>query len=137
MGAQAGPLPLSPLPPLLPLQRPLDVHNPLLAMTLRRWMRNHGKVRRRWPPAVRCRALHLRCLLARNSPPGHFTPPAALWQTVKPKLTEEQAANLKMCFSMMDADGSGAIDADELSAAFKVRRAGRGCQRAAGPVQEA
>lgn len=41
-------------------------------------------------------------------------------QTVKPKLTEEQTANLKVCFKMMDADGSGAIDADELHAAFKV-----------------
>ena len=42
-------------------------------------------------------------------------------QTVKPKLTEEQTANLEMCFRMMDADGSGAIDADELDAAFKAR----------------
>lgn len=43
-----------------------------------------------------------------------------LLQTVKPKLTEEQKANLRTCFRMMDADGSGAIDAEELGAAFKL-----------------
>ncbi|EFN54297.1 hypothetical protein CHLNCDRAFT_14319, partial [Chlorella variabilis] len=36
------------------------------------------------------------------------------------KLTEEQKANLRTCFRMMDADGSGAIDAEELGAAFKL-----------------
>lgn len=41
-------------------------------------------------------------------------------QTVKPKLSEEQKANLRMCFKMMDADGSGNIDAQELDAAFKL-----------------
>ncbi|PRW60018.1 EF hand [Chlorella sorokiniana] len=41
-------------------------------------------------------------------------------KTVRPKLTEEQKANLKTCFKYMDADGSGAIDAEELDAAFKL-----------------
>ena len=50
---------------------------------------------------------------------AHCHPPCAL-QTVKPKLTEEQKANLRMCFRMMDADGSGAIDAEELDAAFRL-----------------
>ena len=39
-------------------------------------------------------------------------------QTTRPKLTDEQKAQLKTCFELMDADGSGAIDADELMDAF-------------------
>lgn len=45
--------------------------------------------------------------------------PAAA-QALRPKLSEEQQHQLEECFELMDADGSGAIDADELSAAFKV-----------------
>eukprot|EP00887_Chlorella_sp_A99_P006580 scaffold3.g6580.t1 len=41
-------------------------------------------------------------------------------KTVKPKLTAEQQANLRLCFKMMDADGSGAVDAEELESAFKL-----------------
>jgi Ca2+-binding EF-hand superfamily protein len=42
-------------------------------------------------------------------------------QALRPKLTEEQKEQLLECFDLMDADGSGAIDADEMGAAFKVR----------------
>jgi hypothetical protein len=45
---------------------------------------------------------------------------AAAAQALRPKLSEEQQHQLEECFELMDADGSGAIDADELSAAFKV-----------------
>jgi centrin-1 len=41
-------------------------------------------------------------------------------QTARPKLTDEQKSQLKTCFELMDADGSGAIDADELSDAFEL-----------------
>lgn len=41
-------------------------------------------------------------------------------QAVKPKLTALQKAELLECFELMDGDGSGAIDAPELSAAFKL-----------------
>jgi Ca2+-binding EF-hand superfamily protein len=41
-------------------------------------------------------------------------------RTVRPKLTDEQKQQLKECFELMDQDGSGAIDADELGAAFKL-----------------
>ena len=40
---------------------------------------------------------------------------------MRPKLTAEQTEQLAQCFDLMDADGSGAIDAEELGAAFKVR----------------
>lgn len=43
-------------------------------------------------------------------------------QTLRPKLNDEQKQQLEECFELMDADGSGAIDADELGAAFKVTR---------------
>jgi len=36
-----------------------------------------------------------------------------LLQALRPKLTEEQQQQLAECFELMDADGSGAIDADE------------------------
>ena len=38
---------------------------------------------------------------------------------MRPKLTAEQTEQLAQCFDLMDADGSGAIDAEELGAAFK------------------
>jgi hypothetical protein len=41
-------------------------------------------------------------------------------QALRPKLSEEQKEQLLECFDLMDADGSGAIDADEMGAAFKV-----------------
>jgi Ca2+-binding EF-hand superfamily protein len=41
-------------------------------------------------------------------------------QALRPKLNDEQKQQLEECFELMDADGSGAIDADELGAAFKV-----------------
>lgn len=41
-------------------------------------------------------------------------------QNTRPKLTDEQKAELKVCFDLMDADGSGSIDADELSDAFEL-----------------
>ena len=39
---------------------------------------------------------------------------------VRPKLTKTQLEQLTECFGLMDADGSGAIDADELGAALKL-----------------
>lgn len=44
---------------------------------------------------------------------------------VKPKLTQEERLQLEECFELMDTDGSGAVDADELDAAFKVRESAR------------
>mmetsp|Transcript_21994 Transcript_21994/g.48014 ORF Transcript_21994/g.48014 Transcript_21994/m.48014 type:complete len:464 (+) Transcript_21994:254-1645(+) len=49
----------------------------------------------------------------------------ALWlrkhgKAVKPKLSKEQLDQLKECFNLMDQDGSGAIDVEELGAAFKL-----------------
>lgn len=41
-------------------------------------------------------------------------------QALRPKLTQGQKEQLMECFDLMDADGSGAIDADEMGAAFKV-----------------
>ena len=41
-------------------------------------------------------------------------------QAVRPKLSQEQHAQLKLCFQLMDEDGSGNIDGSELSNAFKV-----------------
>eukprot|EP01023_Acetabularia_acetabulum_P047246 TRINITY_DN4969_c0_g1_i4.p3 TRINITY_DN4969_c0_g1~~TRINITY_DN4969_c0_g1_i4.p3 ORF type:complete len:166 (-),score=41.51 TRINITY_DN4969_c0_g1_i4:284-781(-) len=38
----------------------------------------------------------------------------------KPKLSDAQREQLQECFELMDQDGSGAIDADELGAAFKL-----------------
>lgn len=40
----------------------------------------------------------------------------------KPKLSSEMRQQLEECFELMDTDGSGAVDVDELDAAFKVRR---------------
>lgn len=45
-------------------------------------------------------------------------------KTVRPKLRSDQLRTLKQCFEMMDGDGSGAIDADELYEAFQVSRTG-------------
>lgn len=42
-------------------------------------------------------------------------------RTIRPRMTPQQVADMKLCFEMMDEDGSGAIDIDELSQAFKVR----------------
>ncbi|KAG2496580.1 hypothetical protein HYH03_005402 [Edaphochlamys debaryana] len=39
---------------------------------------------------------------------------------IKPKLSDDQKQQLKECFELMDQDGSGAIDAEELGAAFKL-----------------
>eukprot|EP00199_Chlamydomonas_sp_CCMP681_P005315 CAMPEP_0119111754 /NCGR_PEP_ID=MMETSP1180-20130426/37174_1 /TAXON_ID=3052 ORGANISM="Chlamydomonas cf sp, Strain CCMP681" /NCGR_SAMPLE_ID=MMETSP1180 /ASSEMBLY_ACC=CAM_ASM_000741 /LENGTH=108 /DNA_ID=CAMNT_0007098917 /DNA_START=134 /DNA_END=457 /DNA_ORIENTATION=+ len=41
-------------------------------------------------------------------------------KTVRPKLSSEQKQQLRECFELMDQDGSGAIDAEELGAAFKL-----------------
>lgn len=59
--------------------------------------------------------------LARQATSSH--PPRAPPQNMlRPRLTPEQRAQLVECFGLMDADGSGAIDADEMGAAFKARR---------------
>ncbi|MCO5558313.1 hypothetical protein L7F22_011893 [Adiantum nelumboides] len=41
-------------------------------------------------------------------------------KTVRPELTKKQKQELKECFDLIDADGSGAIDAEELVTAFNV-----------------
>eukprot|EP00798_Chlamydomonas_sp_ICE-L_P009789 gene9789-7675_t len=41
-------------------------------------------------------------------------------KNVKPKLSHQQKHEFKECFSLMDEDGSGAIDLEELDAAFKL-----------------
>eukprot|EP00798_Chlamydomonas_sp_ICE-L_P016231 gene16231-22397_t len=41
-------------------------------------------------------------------------------KAVRSKLTDQQKAELLECFKLMDEDGSGAIDGDELGAAFKL-----------------
>eukprot|EP00798_Chlamydomonas_sp_ICE-L_P031497 gene31497-6685_t len=39
-------------------------------------------------------------------------------KAVRPKLTESQKQELQHCFKLMDGDGSGAIDAEELASAI-------------------
>jgi len=39
---------------------------------------------------------------------------------VRPKLTREQRLELMECFELIDEDGSGAIELDELMEAFKL-----------------
>lgn len=41
-------------------------------------------------------------------------------KVVRPELTKKQKQELKECFDLIDADGSGAIDAEELVTAFNV-----------------
>ena len=41
-------------------------------------------------------------------------------RTVRPRIGPKKVEELKLCFEMMDEDGSGAIDIEELSEAFKV-----------------
>ena len=39
---------------------------------------------------------------------------------VRPSLSKQERAQLAECFALMDGDGSGAIDVDELHSAFKI-----------------
>ena len=41
-------------------------------------------------------------------------------RAVRPSLTKQERAQLAECFALMDGDGSGAIDVDELYRAFRV-----------------
>lgn len=41
-------------------------------------------------------------------------------RAVHPSLTEAERAQLKECFALMDGDGSGAIDVNELYKAFRI-----------------
>ncbi len=41
-------------------------------------------------------------------------------QIPRRKLSDEQKEQLKLCFELMDADGSGAIDDEEMGSAFKA-----------------
>ncbi|KAK2079867.1 hypothetical protein QBZ16_002262 [Prototheca wickerhamii] len=41
-------------------------------------------------------------------------------RTVRPRIGPKKVEELKLCFQMMDEDGSGAIDIEELSEAFKA-----------------
>lgn len=44
----------------------------------------------------------------------------AMPQPVKPRLTEQQARDLRLCYNLIDLDKGGSIDVDELDTAFKV-----------------
>lgn len=108
----------------------MEVVNPVLSFAIRHWMTKHGKVGA--------------ALEGVRSPDTAFPapqlvgcPPAApLLQAVKPKLSEEQKANMRTCFRMMDADGGGTIDAEELGAAFKLLGLGVSCREVANVLQE-
>lgn len=39
---------------------------------------------------------------------------------MKPRLTEEQVRDLRLCYNLIDLDHGGSIDIDELDTAFKV-----------------
>lgn len=108
-------------------QVPLERATPLLACAVTKWLRAHGKVRmlagckvgpvpnrgsalRPWPlllphvvggqPAASALARPAACS-------GHwydYDLPNTM-QTVRPKLTDDQKANLKTCFKYMDAGG--------------------------------
>ena len=39
---------------------------------------------------------------------------------VRPELSKQERVQLQECFALMDGDGSGAIDVDELYSAFKI-----------------
>ena len=41
-------------------------------------------------------------------------------KAIRPELTRAELDELEECFTMIDADGSGAIDVDELYKAFKM-----------------
>lgn len=41
-------------------------------------------------------------------------------KAVRPTLSKQERAQLTECFQLMDGDGSGAIDVDELHSAFKI-----------------
>ena len=41
-------------------------------------------------------------------------------KAIRPELTRSELDELEECFVMIDADGSGAIDVDELHKAFKM-----------------
>eukprot|EP00195_Chlamydomonas_chlamydogama_P012417 CAMPEP_0202908874 /NCGR_PEP_ID=MMETSP1392-20130828/47499_1 /ASSEMBLY_ACC=CAM_ASM_000868 /TAXON_ID=225041 /ORGANISM="Chlamydomonas chlamydogama, Strain SAG 11-48b" /LENGTH=157 /DNA_ID=CAMNT_0049598399 /DNA_START=254 /DNA_END=724 /DNA_ORIENTATION=+ len=41
-------------------------------------------------------------------------------KAIRPKLTQQQKEELQQAFRLMDEDGSGAIDVDELGSAFKL-----------------
>lgn len=39
---------------------------------------------------------------------------------VRPELSKQERAQLQECFALMDGDGSGSIDVEELHSAFKI-----------------
>ena len=41
-------------------------------------------------------------------------------QTCRPKLSDAQKKQLRTCFHLMDGDGSGSIDVEELQEAFEL-----------------
>ena len=54
---------------------------------------------------------------ARASP---VLPRTLLAKSVRPELTPEQHEEIKQCFELMDVDGSGTVDVDEVHAAMKL-----------------
>ena len=47
-------------------------------------------------------------------------PRTLLAKSVRPELTPEQHEEIKQCFELMDVDGSGTVDVDEVHAAMKL-----------------
>lgn len=48
-----------------------------------------------------------------------------MWQVVRPTLDPSMKLQLQQAFDLIDQDGSGAIDVDELEEAFKVGSSGQ------------
>lgn len=131
---------------MLAFRKTISELDAVLAVGIAAWLRKRGKVRAwstrsvaRQEPGRKAAHANLRTQTcahagARRAPAWTATNAPVPWlapwlpncQALRPKLTEEQKEQLLECFDLMDADGSGAIDADEMGAAFKV------CTRAQG-----
>lgn len=124
----AAPAPFAPLrlsgAQVESLRKTISELDQVLAVGIAAWLKKRGKARRPWARqrgAARARASRQRVCSSGSHPPPHAPAPA---QALRPKLSAEQKAQLMECFDLMDADGSGAIDADEMGAAFKARARG-------------
>lgn len=95
-------------------QLPMERANPLLSCVMSKWLKAHGKASQAGACGRRCGAPVGMSVHPRPCRGNHSM------QTVKPKLSDDQRDSLQKCFRIMDADGSGAIDAEELDAAFKL-----------------
>jgi hypothetical protein len=101
------------------LKKDLHEFNISLFSAVTSWLRKRGKVRAAHGTHQQHSSRPGRASRPRRAPSAGATPPPP--QVLRPKLSEEQKQQLKECFGLMDADGSGAIDAEELDKAFKVR----------------